>query len=173
MSHARLYAVAAAALLLQGCGGDAMPAATPSTAAPSSAGQDLGTPESALAAVDQAERSIDRILGASVTATVAQSAGQSIPMAPPQAPPSPAPPWRADGDRPPAKDGRGLPETRRPLEAVPADACSTACSSLASMERATDHLCGLTGAEDGRCASARARAKGAAARVHAACPVCS
>jgi hypothetical protein len=53
------------------------------------------------------------------------------------------------------------------------DACSTACSALASMERATLHLCGLAGESDRRCGEARSRVEAATTRVRASCPVCA
>ncbi len=57
--------------------------------------------------------------------------------------------------------------------AAPADPCATACSALSSMERATKHLCDLTGDGDARCDSARSRVSGATARVTASCPACA
>ena len=56
--------------------------------------------------------------------------------------------------------------------AATADPCATACSALASMERATKHLCDLTGDGDARCDSARSRVSGATERVSASCPAC-
>jgi hypothetical protein len=53
------------------------------------------------------------------------------------------------------------------------DACSTACSALSSMERATLHLCGLAGESDRRCEEAKARVQIATSRVRASCPVCA
>ncbi|MEO5729335.1 MAG: hypothetical protein ABI134_35115 [Byssovorax sp.] len=57
--------------------------------------------------------------------------------------------------------------------AASADPCATACSALSSMERATKHLCDLTGDGDARCDSARSRVSGATARVTASCPACA
>ena len=54
-----------------------------------------------------------------------------------------------------------------------ADACTTACSALSSMERAARHLCNLTGDGDARCDNARSRVSGASERVMASCPACS
>jgi hypothetical protein len=56
--------------------------------------------------------------------------------------------------------------------AATADPCATACSALASMERATKHLCELTGDGDARCDNARSRVSGATERVSASCPAC-
>lgn len=61
------------------------------------------------------------------------------------------------------------PQKAPPVE----DACSTACRALASMRRASERLCALTGAADERCAKARQRTQSAAARVKEACPSCS
>lgn len=57
--------------------------------------------------------------------------------------------------------------------AAPEDPCATACSALASMERATVHLCGLAGEGDHRCEDARARVRSATDRVRASCPACA
>jgi hypothetical protein len=55
---------------------------------------------------------------------------------------------------------------------VARDPCAIACRALSSMQRAAQHLCGLTGEQDSRCGSARARAASAAQRVREACPRC-
>ena len=171
MSHARPYVVAAAvAIFVQGCGGGAEPPAAKSV-------HDLSTPDSALAALDEAERSIDQALRGSESVTISQSASQAAQVAPAQPPAAPAPQASAQPSSPPAggqpaKGGRALGDAPK-QEAAPADVCGHVCSSLASMVRAADRLCGLTGEGDGQCASARARVKNAAARVHAACPACS
>ena len=67
-------------------------------------------------------------------------------------------------------DDEGSPTAQR---AAPADPCETACRALASMRRAAEHLCGLAGEQDGRCAAARERVRGADERVRAACPRCA
>lgn len=54
-----------------------------------------------------------------------------------------------------------------------ADACTTACSALSSMERAAKHLCDLTGDGDARCDNARSRVSGATERVMSSCPACT
>jgi hypothetical protein len=53
------------------------------------------------------------------------------------------------------------------------DPCVRACRALASMERATEHLCVLSGSDGARCGGARARVTSARARVSAACPACA
>jgi hypothetical protein len=56
--------------------------------------------------------------------------------------------------------------------AIAGDRCAIACKALASMTASADHLCQLTGEGDGRCDDARARVRGASARVRSACPAC-
>ncbi len=51
----------------------------------------------------------------------------------------------------------------------PADACTIACSALASMERAARHLCEMSGPDEDRCTSARERVRNANDRVAAHC----
>jgi hypothetical protein len=53
------------------------------------------------------------------------------------------------------------------------DGCAIACKALGSMATSADRLCRLAGENDGRCDDARARVRGATARVKAACPTCS
>jgi hypothetical protein len=74
------------------------------------------------------------------------------------------------------KAGADAPKPKQKKEAErlsQGDACSTACSALASMERATLHLCGLAGESDRRCGEARSRVQSATTRVRASCPVCA
>ncbi len=54
-------------------------------------------------------------------------------------------------------------------ESPPADACSIACSALASMERAARHVCEMSGPDEPRCTSARDRVRNANDRVAAHC----
>jgi hypothetical protein len=177
---------------IAGCGGADISAASP---APSlAATEDLGTPEGALAAVDHAELAIDRMLSpaeVSVSGRVAQSAGQARAPAepspasagaPPPPPPPPPAPVVAPLEAQSAPAGKSVAVSKKserrehesPQQDVSgADSCSTACAALASMERAAEHLCGMTSSVDGRCTGALARVKSASARVHAACPACS
>jgi hypothetical protein len=171
------------AIVVTGCGGGAAPAV-----APSSKGADEASPEGALAALDRAERSLDTILGPRESSTLAKQAGDAqaaqpaAPEPPPPPPPTSAP---AGGAAPPAsgavaaeKAAEAKPKKNASPPAAPtpgllaADSCTTACTALASMTRAADHVCALAGAADARCSSARDRVKNAAARVHASCPVC-
>ncbi len=167
MTHARLLAaVAALALpLAAGCGG-AVPA--PSKVPSAMSVEAPGTVEGASVAVDQAERTIDDLLAERGRShqVFAEAPGPPPPPPPavvaPPPPPSPAPSsapgaMKLDADEAPRQ---------------PVDPCSTACSALASMERATTHLCDLAGGDDARCSRARARVENASARVHAACPAC-
>jgi hypothetical protein len=97
--------------------------------------------------------------------------------APPEAPPPPASSWqstegndrqaqrmeaRADFDR-----------AQRELD-LAMSSCASACRALASMERATTHLCSLADQTDDqrRCDDARQRLAASRARVRAACGAC-
>jgi hypothetical protein len=175
----------AAPLLTAGCGG-AAPSPVNTGAEASRTMEDLSTPEAAAATVDRAERTIDQLLGPSQSFTISQQAGaapappsQGYAQPPPPPPPpaasvAPTVPPRPDS-RPesPAPDYRASKKAIEPPRGGAAEACTTACSALASMERAADHLCTLAGATDPRCTTARTRVQSASARVHAACPVCS
>jgi hypothetical protein len=85
----------------------------------------------------------------------------------------------AERDQQPKSPGRAVEsEAQKGVSAsadsvAPADPCATACSALSSMERATKHLCDLTGDGDARCDSARSRVSGATERVTASCPACA
>jgi hypothetical protein len=164
--------LALVALSAASCGGAAQEVATPRSAA-SSAVPDDG----ALAALDQAEAELSRVLGpmtgASSTPVLPPPAPEPPPPPPPppplrSAPPpkAPAEPAVAPADRreQPHADGLELPQ--------PPDRCATACTAFASMQRAAEHVCSIAGAEDARCKGAEERVKGASARVHAACPAC-
>lgn len=176
---------AAALLVLAGaiasCGG-AAPAGAKMPMEPAAKDDASGTPEGALAALNVAESTLFQALGSPVApAAPAQPgfaqapAASAAPMAPPPPPPAPG---VAQAAAEPARPGLGPAPTKagqRGEHEAPrsaSDPCSTACSALASMERAADHLCGLAGAGDNRCQSARDRVKNATARVHAACPAC-
>ncbi len=51
----------------------------------------------------------------------------------------------------------------------PEDACTVACSALASMGRAARHMCEMAGPDEPRCTSARERVQNATDRVAAHC----
>jgi hypothetical protein len=77
-----------------------------------------------------------------------------------------------------ASNRRDAPAKEAPTDLAPAgagvasDGCSTACKALGSMASSADRLCRLAGENDGRCDDARARVRGAAARVKSSCPSC-
>lgn len=52
-------------------------------------------------------------------------------------------------------------------------ACTIACTALASMKRSADHVCTMAGDKDAVCGNARERVSRAEARVTAACPACA
>lgn len=100
-------------------------------------------------ALDRAESELDRILGeARAYAT-----------------PPPAPPPTAGGDD-------GSPPPKRPEVAQGGDPCHAACRALASMRRATERLCALSGEDETRCGDARVRVERAEQRVQTRCPAC-
>jgi hypothetical protein len=176
----RAAALLFAAAAIEGCGGD--------VAAPKSPGipDDLTTPESALQALARAEGLLDRSLGPAALAHADQPAKGGMAQQPAPPPPErsfavpPAEPSAAPGERPSAPPTGAAREaiheekvkTRSEAPAQASDPCLVACSALASMERAADHLCGLAGPADARCTGARVRVQSATARVHAACPAC-
>lgn len=168
---ARLGLLLLAMCALAACGGAA-------AYGPRDAGADEPrTPESALAALDQAERELALVLG--VPAGYAQPAqpsggirGDAVGGARGEEKPSAAPP------PPPASPPAPVEQAQRPADApsvttaAKSDPCATACRALASMKRAAEHVCELAGAGDARCGAARDRVKNASARVHASCPAC-
>jgi hypothetical protein len=55
----------------------------------------------------------------------------------------------------------------------PGEPCAIACRALSSMVSSAERLCRLSGENDGRCDDARARVRGATARVKSSCPGCT
>jgi hypothetical protein len=172
MTTRPLHAAAPLALLslvLTACGSAPMPGGTyPQEPT-------LATADSALDLLDRAETELRLALGGgpapSGTATTPEYA--QPPSAPgvgaAQAAPPPSPSVQTDASR---RD-----ETPSSVAAGPtplsSDPCANACRALASMERATTHLCSLAGDADARCEGARTRVKNASSRVHAECPTCA
>lgn len=151
-----------AMIALSACAQSAPPAASATPAQPASEvmrAKEVGDVDGQVAAVSQAEEQLNRALGAK---------GNASTVAPPEAP----------RGLPPRKSGEGAAAGAKPGvnrdEAVQSgDACGTACAALASMERATTHLCDLAGEGDRRCEDARTRVRSAGDRVRASCPVCA
>jgi hypothetical protein len=100
-------------------------------------------------------------------------------VAPAQPPLSPPPPPPSPADQPTERGaariaaGAELARAQRDLELAASD-CESACRALASMERATSHLCSLAEEPDDqrRCDDARLRLTAARGRVRAACGGC-
>ncbi len=94
---------------------------------------------------------------------------------PPAAPPPPPPPADQPGERTRSRIAARaeLDRAQRDLESAAND-CEAACRALASMERATSHLCSLAEEPDDqrRCEDARLRLTTARGRVRAACGGC-
>jgi hypothetical protein len=95
------------------------------------------------------------------------------PPPPPGQPSAPAPGDAADVARRREAARTELGQAQRDLEAAASD-CSAACRALASMERATLHLCELAADPDdrGRCDDARQRLHTARERIRSACGTC-
>ena len=100
-----------------------------------------------LAQIDAAERALAIVLGAPARKDDAQPTTPTAKRPEPAAPPA--------------------------LSLPPDQACSIACSALASMKRSADHVCTMAGDKDAVCGTARERVQRAEARVTAACPACS
>lgn len=169
-----------AALALAACGGSA-----PSPNSP--AEEPLpASPEGTLDILDRSEYELRLALGEPVSRAfeAPQKSGvapESTPVAqppvtteaPPPSPPSPpSPTTQAEDQKRPAQ-AQGADASAPSASALPtSDPCRNACRALASMERATAHLCTLAGSTDTRCEDARSRVQSARARVHAQCPAC-
>jgi hypothetical protein len=110
--------------------------------------------ESSLSELDRAEGEINALFGP--RSSPADPAASAAPTAPPPAPPAVQPQEAR------AADAKG--------EALAGgDACGVACRALASMTRAADHFCGISGEGDTRCSAARERVKSATERVSEHC----
>lgn len=129
-------------------------ACNPNPAAPpakdANTAKPMNTPAEAEAVFDAAEQELGDMLLSSA------GYGHGPPVIPQPAPPAPQ------------QDGLQVSEAVRKSE----DRCARACRALASMQRAADRLCELTGEEDGRCKSVRARVASAREVVRATCPDC-
>jgi len=97
------------------------------------------------------------------------------------APPPPEAPMQSESDLDARRDPRAamgrakgdLDRAERELLASAGD-CASACRALASMDRATGHLCALVGSEDdrARCEEAKTKVLTARERVRSTCGVC-
>ena len=104
---------------------------------------------------------------------------QAAPTQPSLSPPPPPPPSPSSADQPAERGAarmaarRELDHAQRDLESAASD-CESACRALASMERATSHLCSLAEEPDDqrRCDDARVRLTAARGRVRASCGGC-
>ena len=156
------------AVLLFGCGGEAKTA--PAVSAPPSSNQLESAPAPA---------------PTSAPAPAGPGCGDAPPASPVATPPPPPPPPAAapsvvpPADEPMRREAlrvtarAELDRAQRDLEAAASD-CEAACRALASMERATTHLCSLADqdADRRRCDDARGRLAEARKRVRGACGTC-
>lgn len=109
-----------------------------------------GSPEGALAAVDEAEETLRRLVR-----------GDEDERAPVDA-------LKTQRDE---EDGAPLAAPPRAGRDAP-DRCTRACRALASLERATDRLCRLTDEDDPRCRDARTRLDAGRELVERTCDGC-
>jgi hypothetical protein len=175
MNTRSLHAAAPLALLslvLTACGGSALSGgAHPQEPLPATA-------DGTMDALDRAENDLRLALGqapgtASATGYAQPPAQTSAPSpVSPSSPAPPPPPSVATPSEASSRDERPSSVASGPT-ALSSDPCANACRALASMERATTHLCSLAGDADTRCEGARSRVKSASARVRAECPACS
>jgi hypothetical protein len=119
--------------VLIGCGGDAAPA--PKSPAPDreESASTAAEPKTVQEAQDQIAQAVAELNG---TASAGDSAKSTTPGTPPQAEPT------VPG------------QTKKNADAAP-DACATPCRALASMKRAVEALCRMTGEGDDKCVDAR------------------
>jgi hypothetical protein len=158
-------------LVLTACGGSALSGgAYPQEPLPATA-------DGTMDVLDRAENDLRLALGGMPSGAAAASGYAQPPATQPgavQAAPSPPP-----APPPPTVQAEASQRDERPSSVasgptpLSSDPCANACRALASMERATTHLCTLAGDADARCEGARTRVKNASARVHAECPACS
>jgi hypothetical protein len=153
-------------LVLTACGGSALSGgAYPQEPLPATA-------DGTMDALDRAENDLRLALGGAPGGAAAASSSPQAGAAQAAPPPPAAPPS-------PSVQAEASPRDERPSSVasgptpLSSDPCANACRALASMERATSHLCTLAGDGDARCEGARTRVKNASARVHAECPACS
>jgi hypothetical protein len=160
-------------LVLTACGGSALTGgAYPQEPLPATA-------DGTMDAIDRAENDLRLALGATPSGAPAASSYAQAPGMPEATKAAPPPPPAAPPSPSPSVQGEASPRDERPSSvasgptALSSDPCANACRALASMERATTHLCSLAGDADARCEGARTRVKNAGARVRAECPACS
>ena len=160
----RALGLAAAAFLFAACG------ASINSAPPVPAPTPLSDIDSALVELDRAEREISLHVS-----TEQQPVAAPEPSAPDQ--PGEPPPATGSPATAPSPEVQVNPRSGADSPASSAmqtnDSCTIACRALASMERATSHLCSLAGEDDPRCAGARSRVRNATDRVRSGCSDCS
>ena len=146
--------VAVLLVLLSGCGG-AQRSEAPAPAAPNASHPDEEAPAASAA-----------------PAGGMQFAPPSVPPPPPPPPSTVDQPTERRAEQIAARDD--LARAQRELEAA-ASSCESACRALASMERATSHLCSLADepGDQRRCDDAKVRLTAARGRVRAACGACA
>lgn len=164
---------------LTACAAQRPPAASPEAPPPgfyASGPREPSPVDHEMLAIGKAEEEIDRLI------PEARSPGS--PASPRRAATPPPPPPRKAGEDVPRDAAKADPlggataadaESRAGGAGAGAagDPCAVACNALSSMVRSAERLCQLSGENDGRCDDARARVRGASARVRSSCPRCS
>jgi uncharacterized protein YdeI (BOF family) len=79
---------------------------------------------------------------------------------------------RVGADQPSPPKQAPAPVAKPTAKATGMDRCVRVCRALASMRRASDRLCGLTGGDDPRCSNCRERVDRAEDRVQRSCSSC-
>lgn len=132
------------AVMLASCGGMKEPA--------SQGKERPGRYEDAEAALDRAERDIQKAL---VLGGEDQDRARDV-----------------EDEEPAAPQAQPAPYTDRSTKSTQERRCTTACRALASMDRAANKVCDLAGSDDSRCNGARTRVSSARDLVRRSCPTC-
>ena len=130
-----------APILLVACGGAAEPPRSPPSTGPDRDGVTDRAPATIEEAQDQIAEAQQRLAGGDDES----KAADAMPAAEAPAPPPPPPKSSSSGASAPAKT----------KENAPVDACVSPCRAFASMRRAVEALCRMTGDTDDRCVKAR------------------
>ena len=119
--------------------------------------------------------------GGAAKSTTPADQDRARPQNAPPSQPQPPPPSTPGGTREYAQPPQATPQAlgdpwlefqsaQAQLEATTSD-CAVACKALASIDRATGHVCAMTSASD-HCTSARETLKSARRKVRAECTAC-
>ncbi len=171
MTETRCWKLVAIALLCVSCARASKEASPPpeETSAPAQSLSEIDAYEHDL---EVSETRLRTVLAERSSQTYAAGKEPRAPMAePPPPPPAPARPGQA-GPAPAQKPETNADMTPEPAAEASAPRvgsdCDLACRALASMRRAADGICGITGDSDQRCRNAQERVAEARSRVEGA-----